>query len=82
MSPLRWTSKNTAKLAEQLRHGGFAISARTVGSLLHGLGYSLQSNRKTRDGITHPDRDAQFQHISQQTQAFNKEMRPKVPRSK
>ena len=71
MSPLRWTSKSTAKLAEELRHKGFAISARTVGSLLHGLGYSLQSNRKTRDGITHPDRDAQFQHISRQTEAFH-----------
>ena len=78
MPPLRWTSKSTAKLAGQLRHGGFAISARTVGSLLPGLGYRLQSSRKTRDGITHPDRDAQFQHISRQTQAFQQRGAPVV----
>jgi transposase len=78
MSPLRWTSKSTAKLAEELRHRGFAISARTVGSLLREQDYSLQSNRKTREGTSHPDRDAQFQHISQQTQAFQQRGAPVV----
>lgn len=78
MSPLRWTSKSTAKLAEELRHRGYSISARTVGSLLQERGYSLQSNRKTRGGTSHPDRDAQFQHISQQTQAFQQRGAPVV----
>ena len=78
MSPLRWTSKSTAKLAEELHHRGFAISARTVGRLLQEQDYSLQSNRKTREGTSHPDRDAQFQHISQQTQAFQQRGAPVV----
>ena len=78
MSPLRWTSKSTAKLAEELRQRGFAISARTVGRLLHEQDYSLQSNRKTREGAAHPDRDAQFQYISQQTQAFQQRGAPVV----
>jgi transposase len=78
MSPLRWTSKSTAKLAEELGQRGFAISSRTVGRLLHERGYSLQSNRKTREGTSHPDRDAQFQHISQQTQGFQQRGAPVV----
>ena len=78
MSPLRWASKSTAKLAEELRHRGFAISARTVGSLLQEQGYSLQSNRKIRGGTSHPDRYAQFQHIRQQTQAFQQRGAPVV----
>ncbi len=78
MSPLRWTSKSTAKLAEELCQRGFAISSRTVGRLLHEQDYSLQSNRKTQEGTSHPDRDAQFQHISQQTQAFQQRGAPVV----
>jgi transposase len=78
MSPLRWTSKSTAKLAEELRRQGFVIGARTVARLLREQDYSLQSNRKTREGTSHPDRDAQFQHISQQTQAFQQRGAPVV----
>ena len=76
MSALRWTSKSTENLAEELRHKGYAISARTVAGLLPERGYSLQSNRKSRDGASHPDRDAQFQHISQQSQAFQQRGAP------
>ena len=78
MSALRWTSKSTENLAEELRHKGYAISARTVAGLLPERGYSLQSNRKSRDGASHPDRDAQFQHISQQSQAFQQRGAPVV----
>jgi transposase len=78
MSPLRWTSKSTAKLAEELRRQGFTISARTVASMLQEQDYSLQSNRKTREGTSHPDRDAQFQHISQQTLAFQQRGAPVI----
>jgi transposase len=64
-SPLRWTSKSAAKLAVALAERGFAISDRTVLRILKRLGYSLQANKKTREGAQHPDRDAQFEHINQ-----------------
>jgi transposase len=63
-SPLRWTSKSAAKLASALAKRGYAVSDRTVLRLLKRMGYSLQANRKTREGADHPDRDAQFQHIN------------------
>jgi len=64
-SPLRWTSKSGAKLAEALREMGHDIVDRTVLRLLKAKGYSLQANKKTREGAQHPDRDAQFRHISE-----------------
>ncbi len=63
-SPLRWTAKSTQTLAEALTGAGHPVSARTTAGLLSGLGYSLQGNAKTREGKQHPDRDAQFRHIS------------------
>jgi transposase len=63
-SALRWTSKSAAKLARALAKRGYAVSDRTVLRLLNRMGYSLQANRKTREGADHPDRDAQFQHIN------------------
>jgi hypothetical protein len=63
-SPLRWTSKSAAKLAEALRGKGHNVVDRTVLRLLKAKGYSLQANRKTREGQDHPDRDAQFEHIN------------------
>jgi hypothetical protein len=63
-SPLRWTSKSGAKLAEALRELGHDVVDRTVLRLLKAQGYSLQANKKTREGAQHPDRDAQFQHIN------------------
>ena len=59
-SPLLWTSKSPRKLAESLREMGHRIGRTLVGELLHKLDYSLQVNRKTREGSSHPDRDAQF----------------------
>ncbi|HEX4334587.1 MAG TPA: ISAzo13 family transposase [Polyangiaceae bacterium] len=70
-SPLRWTSKGTRALAEQLRESGHRVSARTVAKLLHEHGYSLQGTRKTIEGRQHPDRNAQFEHINRQTKAFH-----------
>jgi transposase len=64
-SPLRWTSKSAAKLAAALREQGHRVVDRTVLRLLNANGYSLQANKKTREGASHPDRDAQFQHINQ-----------------
>ena len=64
MSPLRWTSKSTTRLAEELNRKGHSVSQRTVHSLLEQMGYSLQSVRKTREGGKHEDRNAQFEHIA------------------
>jgi hypothetical protein len=64
-SPLRWTSKSGAKLAQALRGMGHDVVDRTVLRLLRAKGYSLQANAKTREGAQHPDRDAQFAHINQ-----------------
>ena len=64
MSPLRWTCKSKAKLAAALTKQGWTISATTVGHLLHALRYSLQSVRKSNEGASHPDRNAQFEHIN------------------
>jgi transposase len=70
MSPLRWTCKSTTKLAEQLRAGGHEVSQATVWRLLDELGYSMQSNRKTREGSDHRDRDAQFGFINATAEEF------------
>jgi len=62
--PLRWTAKSVRALAEGLRELGHELSHMTVARLLRALGYSLQANRKTKEGSQHPDRDEQFRHIS------------------
>lgn len=78
MSPLRWTNKSTTKLAEALQQKGHKISARSVASLLHQMGYSLQSNLKSKEGKQHPDRDRQFRYISRLVKAFNKDGQPVI----
>jgi transposase len=78
MSPLRWTCKSTRTLAEELSRQGFSVSANTVGRLLRECGYSLQANRKTIEGKQHPDRDAQFRHISRRVKAFQRAGHPAI----
>lgn len=70
MSPLRWTCKSTTKLASELRLQGHCVSQATVWRLLDTLGYSMQSNRKTREGTDHPDRNAQFEYINATVEEF------------
>jgi transposase len=77
-SPLRWTSKSVRRLAAELQRQGHAISYRLVADLLHGLGYSLQANRKTREGPQHPDRDAQFHYLNEQVRLFQRQHRPAI----
>jgi hypothetical protein len=77
-TPLRWTCKSTRKLAEELGRQGHPVSDRTVACLLYAAGYSLQANRKTREGKNHPDRNAQFEHINQQVQRVQKRGQPVV----
>jgi len=60
-SPLRWTCKSIRKLAEELKHRKINVCPNVIRDLLHEMGYSLQANRKTREGIDHPDRNAQFE---------------------
>jgi hypothetical protein len=67
-SPLRWTSKSLRRLAAELVHLGHATSARMVAKLLRQMGYSLQANRKTLEGGSHPDRNDQFEHINAKVQ--------------
>ena len=69
-SPLRWTCKSVRKLAAELCRRGHQVSHQWVATTLQQLGYSLQANRKTREGGDHPDRDAQFAHINQTAAAF------------
>jgi hypothetical protein len=69
-SPLRWTCKSVRTLATELRTRGHQVSHQLVAELLRETGYSLQGNRKTREGGTHPDRDAQFAHISATAEAY------------
>ena len=63
-SPLRWTSKSTRVLARELTVKGYSVSHVLVADLLHEMEYSLQANRKTMEGTSHPDRDAQFEYIN------------------
>jgi hypothetical protein len=75
-SPLRWTCKSTRRLSRELATLGYGASSRLVGVLLHGMGYSLQGNRKTLEGTQHPDRNAQFEFINARV---TKEMRAAQP---
>ena len=78
MSPLRWTCKSTRTLATELKRQGFQVSPKKVGKLLKMKGYSLQANRKTREGKQHPDRNAQFEHINRRVKAFQRQGHPAV----
>jgi hypothetical protein len=68
----------TAELARTLTTQGHPVSALTVGRLLHAARYSLQSNRKIREGTSHPDRNAQFEHLNLQAQAFQQRGQPTI----
>lgn len=77
-SPLRWTCKSTSKLAEELQRQHHPVTDRTVATLLKKAGYSLQSNRKTREGSSHRDRDAQFGYINRQVLLCRQAFQPVV----
>ena len=78
MSPLRWTVKSLRRIAAELRALGHRISHTAVGELLKCKGFSLQANRKTREGEGHPDRDAQFAHINAQVTHAMAERQPVI----
>jgi Rhodopirellula transposase DDE domain len=77
-SPLRWTIRSTRVLAAALRRRGHRVSHATVAALLGQAGFSLQGNRKTREGGSHPDRNAQFEYLNGQARAFLKRHQPVI----
>lgn len=77
-SPLRYTCKSTSTLAAALATQGYEVSPSTVGRLLKAQGYSLQSNRKTREGTQHPARNAQFEHINRRVRARHRRSEPAI----
>ena len=77
-SPLRWTCLSTRTLAVALEALGYSVSHTVVAELLHGLGYSLQGNVKTREGRQHPDRDAQFRYIARKVRAAQRQQQPAI----
>ncbi len=70
-SPLRWTSKSTRKLADELGAQGYVLSPQKVGQLLHASGYSLQATQKRIEGTSHPDRNEQFEYINDRVDTFH-----------
>jgi Rhodopirellula transposase DDE domain len=77
-SPLRWTAKSVRQLAAALQGLGHTVSRQLVAEPLAAAGYSLQANRKTREGPNHPDRDAQFRYINQQVRRFQRAAQPVI----
>ena len=77
-SSLRWTCKSLRRLAEELTGRRHPISPNSVAALLHEAGYSLQANRKTREGASHPDRNAQFEHINAWVRQFQDRGQPAI----
>ncbi len=77
-SPLRWTIRSTRVLARTLKDQGHTVSHSTVATLLDEAGFSLQANRKTREGGSHPDRNAQFEYINRLVKRFQRRRQPVV----
>ena len=77
-SPLRWCCKSVRTLAVALQALGHSVSHTVVADLLHGLGYSLQGNVKTREGRQHPDRDAQFRYIAETVKRAQRQRQPAI----
>lgn len=78
MSPLRWTCKSTMHLAEALTRQGHPVGAWTVGAMLREAGYRLQGTRKTKEGGSHPDRNAQFEYINASVERFQQLGQPVI----
>ena len=72
------TCKSVRRLAEALQQQGHQVSRTLVAELLNATGYSLQGNRKTKEGDSHPDRDAQFAHINTQVATALAEQQPVI----
>ena len=69
-SPLRWTCKSVRNISDLLKGEGYEVSRQTIAAILHDLEFSLQGNRKTKEGKDHPDRDRQFRYINRASSAI------------
>jgi len=78
MKPLLWTSKSVRHIQEELKQQGFHVSHELIRQILKEQDYSLQANRKTKEGGEHPDRDAQFEFINNQTKSFISKNQPVI----
>lgn len=78
MNYLKWTNKSLHKIEKELKGRGHTISYRTIGRRLKKMGYSLQQNKKTFEGSTHPERDAQFHYINDTVGSFMKNKQPVI----
>ena len=78
MSALRWTNKSTQSIAEELTQRGHPVSDKTVARCLREMGYTLQLNRKQKEGPQHPNRDAQFRYINRQEAQFRASADPVI----
>ena len=79
MKPLRWVSKSLPHIVGELHRQGYQASLTTVSKILHEeLGYGMQGLRKSREGSSHADRDAQFHYINQQCQEFQRRAQPVI----
>ena len=78
MSSLRWTSKSTYQLADELVRRGYRVSAELVRRLLHQMGYSLQAPSKQKEGTTHPDRNTQFEYLNDLAGSFTTDGQPVI----
>jgi transposase len=76
MSLVQWTTRSLAQLVKALEARGHQIKKSALAELLHDLGFSLRANKKNIEGVSHPDRDAQFHHIKEQCQAFEQQGNP------
>jgi hypothetical protein len=77
-SPLRWTCRSTTNLSLALKEQGHVASPKTVGRLLNAAGYSLQGNRKTKEGSSHPDRNTQFEYINEWVEQMQERGQPVI----
>lgn len=77
-SPLRWTCQSLSNLQRELVTQGYRVGRTKISNILRSRGYSLQGNRKTREGTDHPDRNAQFEHIARRVRACQRGGRPAV----
>ena len=77
-APLRWVSRSQRRLAVALAERGFTVSQTLVGKLLRHLGFSLQGNKKTLEGASHPDRDQQFEYINTRIKQFQRAAQPVI----
>lgn len=77
-NPLLWICKSVRNIAKELKQKGIIVSYRTIGTILKELGYSLQSNKKTKEGKSHADRNAQFHYINDSVKAMHKKGQPAI----